>query len=120
MIVNRLKVKLTESLRMLVGPGQRTKGLNLFLTLDGTVLKRVTPNNIMEIMFLAELELKVLPKIEYSGPTMEFYIYFTGYQFWIMYCDAVWLLLNSTASRYLQRIHFKFTLSIPSSDIFNL
>ena len=39
MIVNRLKVKLTESLCILVGPSQRTKGLNLFLTLDGTVLK---------------------------------------------------------------------------------
>jgi len=41
LIVNRLKLNATKSLCMLVGCRQRTKGLNLTLTLDGTALKQV-------------------------------------------------------------------------------
>jgi len=42
LIVNRLKLNLTKSLCMLVGSCQRTKGMNLTLTLNGTVLKQVS------------------------------------------------------------------------------
>ena len=41
MVINRLKLNLTKSLCMHMGSCQRTKGLNLSLTLDGTLLKQV-------------------------------------------------------------------------------
>ena len=38
----------------------------------------------------------------------------------IDYCDTVWSPSNSNDTRRLERLHSKFTTSIPSSDCFNL
>ena len=41
LIANRLKLNVSKSLCMLIGSHQRTNGLNLKITLDGSILKQV-------------------------------------------------------------------------------
>ena len=71
LVVNRLRLSVSKSLCMLIGSHQRTRGLNLTLTLDGDILRQVSSTKyyiwayiwinillgkLMWITFLVELE----------------------------------------------------------------
>ena len=117
---------------MLIGSHQRTRGLNLTVTLDGDILRKVSSTKYLGIYLDQHLTWQahvdyVLSRVRRKlfavnrVKPASFNVLQLLHQAYILdYCDAVWSPSNSASTGRLERLHSKFTSSLPSSDNFNL
>jgi len=119
---------------MFIGSHQRVSGLNLTITLDGAALKQVCSTKYLDVYLDQHLTWQV--HVNYVFNRVRRKLFAIGqvktssqvlqllYQAYIVpiidCCDTVWSPSNSTDTRRLERLHSKFSSSIPSSDSFNL
>ena len=133
--IDRLRLSVSKSLCMLIGSHQRTIGLNLTLTLDGDILRQVSSTKYLGVYLDQHLtwqahvdyvlsrvrrKLSAVNRVKLASSNVLQLLYQAYILPILDYCDTVWSPSNSAGTRCLERLHSKFTSSLPSSDNFNL